>query len=184
MLGIIASSGGGDIILPGDTGWVFPGTVSGSWTNINNVKATTGYASETLAPYLYSPDSSTDITATNFDFSAIPDGAVLTRIYTRVRWYRTNSITSNNAKVSLMFSGATNGNQSDVVPLTSIVGTYEDTQDSAANADWGTSVTLDDIKNDSSFGMRFGSGVYTEVYYTNVNLWIQYLQMKIEWEAP
>jgi len=175
-------------VEPGDTGWLSPGTVANhlgsgwqNWVNIDNVKNTsTSVATCFLQGSMHFFDESHYIRATNFDFSAIPSGATLYRLYVRARWKASYS-TPYSSSHWIAFEGAVNGTSSTDVKPTATMLTYERNQSSDLSALWNISgITTDDVINDSTFGCLVG-GLAQEIPYEEFTLSMEYVQMKIEW---
>jgi len=180
-----------EVIVPGNTGWVSPGTVANhtgtgdvDWASINNVKNTSTSVATAFCngTYHYIP-ASRYIRATNFNFSAIPSGAVLSRFWVRMRW-KTDAGTSSVTGHWIAFEGSVNGSSSSNVAVPTTIATYERGSDAASNYLWSTSgITTDDVINDSTFGCFVG-GLAAQFPYEVFTLSMEYVQMKIEWVAP
>jgi len=175
---------------PGDTGWVSPGTVVNHepadqpWLTIDNVKNTTSSVSTAVLyeDYVDYEGEASYIRATNFDFSAVPADATLVRFYVRFKWKKAETHSMSTSGFFIAKAGAVNGNASSAMSPSTSFTTFERSSDASANALWGTTgITVDDVRNDSTFGC-FAGGIRTNEIYDEIIMTAEFIEMKVEWE--
>ena len=163
-----------------DTGWQYPGTVTGvwgggnDWTAPNNVKLNDG-SNATWAGSKFDGDQQDDgpaLTTTNYGFS-IPAGYVIQGIETRIEGWTDGNVVSELA----YFTVTSTEKRNDWTTLTTNPG---NTHVYGSSTDrWGAVLTPDAV-NATSFGWKYM--IYDDV--APLNMAVDYMQMKIYYEPP
>ena len=165
------------------TTWQFPGTmignrtISGSdadWTNPDNAKVDDlNDASVSLS----TSQQSSGLAASNFDFSEILPGAIITGIEIRVGDFEHTSAGPRAwAVVRLILADGSDGTENKAVQL-QLVGGADQTDEAGHSSDaWGETLTLDDV-NDADFGFFVGVDTGGTALDTDVN----FMQMRIHY---
>jgi hypothetical protein len=180
-------------IIPGDTGWQTAGSAvnhtSGTgntlWLAASNVTFIGGSDAFTnqLDYDAGGTDTSQYIRAYNFDMSAIPDGAVISRISCRGTIYKSPNNGSTPTGFWLSHDGSVVGDISSNINVTDSETLYTRTEDSGADPLWGAGLTTAQVKS-STFGCFFGGAISCTVYYDSIIAYMNYVQMKVDWVAP
>ena len=183
----------GEIVIPGDTGWQLPsaavshtaGTGNENWlatTNVTFIGGSDAFTND-LNYDAGGQDVSKYIRAYNFDMSAIPDGAVISRISCRAALYKSSTNGSTPTAFFLSHDGSVQGDASSNINLTDSETLFTRTADAGADPLWGAGLTTAQVKS-STFGCFVGGGISCTVYYDNIIAYANYIQMKVDWVAP
>jgi len=188
--GIVGAAAAGEVIVPGDTGWQLPtiavnhtGSGDTNWSNIDAVKNTsTSEATCSIKSDYSGTTSARFIRAQGFDFSAVPDGAVISELHCQAYHYKN----SGNTGVTAFYickDSAVDGNASAGIVWPTSLSLVTKTTDASSNSMWGTTGITPAKVKESDFGCFFG-GTGTSGSYQYPTLRTRYIQMKVVWVAP
>lgn len=163
------------VVVPGDTGWQLPGTAANSgsgtfWASAGNVRINDGsYASAPIPYYQFARD----VFGTNFDFSAIPDAATITKMECRAEMKKTSSGGNLSGNFRIVVAGAEAGSGSSFIALTTSDVLYS--RDSGL---WGLTPSVAQVKA-SNFGFSLNN--FEQGSWANETAFCDYMEMKITW---
>ncbi len=178
---------------PADTGWKFPGTMVGNrtlsgsdadWSNADNCKLDNGSQATAV---LTGSQTTSGLAATNFDFSSIPAGSIITGVEIRLGDYDVQPSNSGGPSIAncrLILADDSDGSINRggggtgeiLAPFTGL--RTDEAPDAGANL-WSESLTRVDVQ-DPDFGFFVGARLLS----TTTTFGVDFMQMRVFYTPP